>query len=155
MRLVNKCLSHLYPEHFKLLLLCCITWAYLLCWLLKVRDSVSYHPLPLPDLNLLILKVSGIKPCWFSKSNVMGTCLPTAGCPCQMCLVWGMLLSPFSVHVSHLFVFCLPGSLILDHLSPPYPFQCGILSMINCRKSVVSVFSLFSLPPVVLIEHCI
>lgn len=86
-----------------------------------------------------------IKLHWFSKPDVMGTHHPTVspqfwGC-CAQCGIW---FSYFCTLVmSLLFVV---SCVVASHIPAPFTihFQCGLLSMTSCNRSVLLAFRLFA-----------
>ena len=61
---------------------------YLSSWLFRGRDSISYHPLGLPQLSPLIFELSGVKPPWsqkFAKLNPTGFQSQTLGALFSQC----------------------------------------------------------------------
>lgn len=105
LRLVN--ISSCIPRHFSNRCFYGMSWQdFLLCCVLWSENSIFYHSLGLPKTCQLILKLPRVKPCdilkncvakphQFSKPNIMGTCLHSAGPSCLVCLMWDLLLSLF------------------------------------------------------------
>lgn len=90
----------------------CLRLSYLVCWFFKGRNSISYHPLSLLELNPLFLKAPGLKPCWFSKSDIKRTHLLSANPQYQKYLVWGLILSLLQCLFCIPFVVSYAGSLV-------------------------------------------
>lgn len=103
--------------------------------LFKGGNSVSYHPLALPELNPLTIKTLKVKPHWVSKPDVMGTCLLSVGPPC---LVWGLFLSLLCVCLSSLGLVS-QSSMVSSCVCAPSTL-IGLFSVINCAVYSASVW---------------
>lgn len=53
--------------------------SYLICWVFK--GGGTQFPVILPDFSCADFKAPKFKPCWFSKTVVLETCLISTGCP--------------------------------------------------------------------------
>lgn len=114
----------------------------LLCYLFQGRDSVSYHPSALPELGLLIFKVSKVKPSWFSKPNVIGDSSSQCGSPVSGVPGMGSaFLSQCLQCPSHLWLVSW-GVWFPTILSPLLPFSMWP-PLYDCGKSVLQVFRSF------------
>lgn len=119
----------------------CLRLSYLVCWFFKGRNSISYHPLSLLELNPLFLKAPGLKPCWFSKSDIKRTHLLSVNPQYQKYLVWGLILFTSPVLVMYPICGYLCGELGYHLcLCPSSPFPYGLLSKISCGRSALPVF---------------
>lgn len=86
---------------FRLLFICYISMGCFLCYLFMGGNSVSSHPLALPELSplifinsrfyiLLVIITHKIRPLWFSEPNIRGIHLLLVGV-----MVWESLSLPF------------------------------------------------------------